>query len=105
MTELLLISGMVLATFSIRLLPFALADRIHLPVFLQKALNYVPVAVLSAIIAPAVIMPQGELWVMWNNPYLLAGIAALLTAVLIRNLTVTIVAGMLTAFAVRILAG
>ena len=105
MTELLLITGMMLATFSVRLLPFALADRIRLPPLLRSALSYVPIAVLSAIIAPAVIMPKGVIWLDWSNPYLMAAISAVLTAALLRSLLVTIMVGMATTLLVKLISG
>ena len=105
MTEVLLISGMMLVTFSVRLLPFALADRIRLPPLLARALHSVPIAVLSAIIAPAVVIPKGEVWLAWNNPYLIAGFVSVVTAAVTRKLLLTIIIGVLTAFVVRVISG
>ncbi|WP_315853560.1 AzlD domain-containing protein [Marinobacterium arenosum] len=47
---------------------------------------------LTAIIVPAVLMPQGELWLSPTNPWLLA--ALVLVALVRRDLLTTIVGGM-----------
>ncbi|MBU6951447.1 AzlD domain-containing protein [Hahella sp. HN01] len=86
--------GMMAVTFGIRYLPFALADRLRLNPWVERALSYAPMAVLSAIIAPAVLVPKGELWLDWRNPYLVAAVVAIIVAALTRNLLATIAAGM-----------
>ena len=54
MNEVLLITAMALVTYIPRLLPFALASRIRLPKSMQQALSYVPIAILSVIIAQSI---------------------------------------------------
>lgn len=103
MTEILLITGMLFVTYSVRLLPFAFAGRLHLPAIIRNSLTYVPVAVLSAIIAPALLMPKGDVWLDWNNPYLMAGITSVVAAYLSKNLVITIVTGLSTALLVRLM--
>ena len=56
----LIILAMGLVTFGIRLLPIVLLGRIEIPLVVQRALRFVPPAVLSAIIAPELLMPGGE---------------------------------------------
>jgi branched-subunit amino acid transport protein len=53
----LILIGMGLVTFGTRLLPIVLLGRIEIPVVVQRALRFVPPAVLSAIIAPELLMP------------------------------------------------
>ena len=60
-----------------------------------RALRYVPPAVLAAIIAPALLMPDGKtLDLAPTKAYLVAGIAAGLIAWRTKNLLLTIVLGM-----------
>ncbi|WP_036566838.1 AzlD domain-containing protein [Oceanospirillum beijerinckii] len=93
--EVALIFGMFLATFSTRYLLFAVAGRVHFPTWLSNALSFVPPAVLTAIIVPAVLMPQGEVWFSWQNPWLLAALASVVIALVLKDLLKTIVGGML----------
>jgi branched-subunit amino acid transport protein len=91
-----LVAGMALVTFLIRYGLLPLSGRIRITPAMQRILGYVPPAVLTAIIVPAALIPDGRtLQVSWSNPYL-AG--ALITAVIgwrSKNLLVTIVGGMI----------
>ena len=93
-----LITGMALVTFLIRYGLLPLSGRITFSQGTTRALGYVPPTVLTAIIVPATLLPDGyTLQFSFSNPYL---IGALMTAVigrLSKNLLVTIVGGM-TAF-------
>ena len=98
MNEVLLIVGMFVVTFGIRYILFAVADNIEFPDKLKRALNYVPIAVLTAIIFPAVFMPKGELYASIANPYIVGAIVAVLVSVWRKNMLLTVVTG-LAAFA------
>lgn len=91
-----LVGGMALVTFSIRyvLLPFS--GRIRLSPGVQRALGYVPPAVLTAIIVPMSLMPNGKgLQLSLTNPYLAGALATVIIGRVSKNLLVTIVGGML----------
>jgi len=92
--EIVLIAGMVAVTFAARYLPLVMAGRLRLPRVVETALRYVPVAVLTAITVPAVLMPKGTLEVQVGNPYLFGSLAAILVAWLTKRLLPTIVGGM-----------
>ncbi len=90
-----LVGGMALVTFSIRyvLLPFS--GRIRLSPGVQRALGYVPPAVLTAIIVPMSLMPDGKgMQVSLSNPYLAGALATVIIGRVSKNLLVTIVGGM-----------
>jgi branched-subunit amino acid transport protein len=73
----------------------ALVGRIELPKPVFEALGYVPPAVLAAIVAPALLMPDGSTIVVGlTNRGLLAGVLAGLVMWRSRNLLLTIVLGM-----------
>ena len=94
--ELLLVLGMMAVTFGVRYPVLAMVGRLELPPRVQATLRFIPPAVLSAIVAPAVFAPQGELWLSYSNSYLVAGAVAALVAWRTRNLLWTIVVGMVT---------
>lgn len=83
-----------LLTFLTRLSFIALLERIQLPAAFQRALRFVPIAVLSAIIAPEVGYADNALFLSPQNPRLLAGILAALVAYFTKNVVLTIVVGM-----------
>lgn len=92
--EVLLLGGMTLVTFLIRYPVLAMSDRIVLPPRLLQALNYVPPAVLMAIVVPAVLVTDDGLWLNINNPRLVGALAALGVGLWQKNLLATIVVGM-----------
>jgi branched-subunit amino acid transport protein len=92
--EIILIAGMVAVTFAVRYIPLVMTGRLRLPRIVETALRYVPVAVLTAITVPVVLMPKGTLEVEVGNPYLFGSLAAVLVAWLTKRLLPTIAGGM-----------
>ncbi|GAB4485751.1 MAG: hypothetical protein Fur0016_11210 [Anaerolineales bacterium] len=90
----ILMTAVGLLTFLTRLSFIALLERIQLPAAFQRALRFVPIAVLSAIIAPEIGYLDNALFLSPQNPRLWAGIAATLVAYYTKNVVWTIVAGM-----------
>ena len=105
MNEWLLIAGMALVTFAIRYPLLLLVGRVALPAPAMQALRYVPPAVLAAIIAPAMLYPNGTFALALTNPYLLAGAVAFAVAWWRKNLLLTIVIGMAALWGFRALIG
>jgi branched-subunit amino acid transport protein len=91
----LIIIGMGLVTFAVRLLPIILLERIEIPIIVQRALRFVPPAVLSAIIFPELLQPKGTFDLSLTNVRLLAGVIAALVAWRTKNVIWTIAAGMI----------
>lgn len=99
--EALLILGMALVTFAVRYPVLVLVGKLPLPDPVLRALRYVPPAVLTAIIVPAVVMPAGTLDLSLSNSALIAAVIAVLVSWRTRNLLLTIVLGMLALWGVR----
>ncbi len=88
--------GLGILTFLIRFSFIALLDRWQAPPLVQRALRFVPVAVLTAIIVPALtLLPNGAFNTNMLNPRLLAGIVAVIVAWETKNVILTIVIGMI----------
>ncbi len=99
----LTIFGMFVVTFGIRFVLYARAHRIQLPVWLEEALAYVPVAVLTAIIMPMILMPNKHLDLTWQNPWLLGSLAAFIIGLIFKKPLLTIVVGVVIFFASQFL--
>jgi len=97
----MILSGM--ATYATRLSFILLWERLTIPELLRRALRFVPVAVLTAIIFPEVLTPAGSLDVSLGNPRLLAGMLAVIVAWRTKNIVWTIVAGMLALWGLKFL--
>lgn len=93
-SEWLLIGGMAVVTFLIRYPALAMSGRLKLPARLLQALNYVPPAVLTAIVVSATFVEADNLWFSWRNPRLVGAIAALAIGLWRQNLLLTITVGM-----------
>ena len=82
------------ATYGLRVAFLARGTPGALPPLVQETLRFVPVAVLSALIFPALLQPSGALDLGTGNPRLFAGILAALVAWRTRNALVTVGSGM-----------
>lgn len=89
----IIVSGVL--TFVIRFSFIMLLDRIVVPLWFQRGLQFVPVAVLSAIIVPEVLQPGGVLDLSPGNARLLAAVLAVVVAWRTKNTLLTIGAGMI----------
>lgn len=92
--EWLIVIGMAVISFAIRYSLVAVSGRVQLSPPLLQALRFVPPAVLTAIVVPAVLMPEETLWLGWDNARLVGAIAALAVGLSRQNLLLTIVSGM-----------
>mgnify|MGYP001309626091 CR=1 FL=1 len=81
-------------TFAMRLSFIYLFGRFEFPPLVRRALRYVPAAVLSAIVLPAMFLPDGALDLSLGNYRLQAGLVAILVAWRTRNTLFTILSGM-----------
>jgi branched-subunit amino acid transport protein len=91
----LLVLGMALINLAIRLPIFVLGDRIRFPPIVERALAYVPAAVLTAITVSTVLAPPGaETGLDWRNPFLLPALVTFGVSWSGRSLLTTICAGM-----------
>ena len=101
MTYWWLILGMAAITFLMRYSLFAWAN-LRFPPLVRQGLHYVPTAVLTAIVVPGMLLPDGAHWQLsLDNAYLLAGIVSIGIAAFSRNLLATIGGGLLVFFLLR----
>lgn len=95
----LTILGMSVITVLIKAIFFILGDRLVFPSWLNLALSFVPVTVLTAIITPMILAPHGQgIELHWRNPQLIASVIAVAVCLASRKQMLTIVAGLVTFF-------
>ncbi len=82
------------ATYALRVAFLASGRPGRVSPLLQEALRFVPVAVLSALIFPALLLPAGALDITIGNPRLLSGILAVLVAWRTGSALVTVGTGL-----------
>lgn len=102
----LLIFAVGAITYSARLSFIALFARRDMPPLLAEALKHVPVAMLTAIVVPAVVfMPPGELRLDPGNVKLIAALVAGAVAGWRQSAVLTIAVGMLVLWSLRYVVG
>ncbi|TDV49258.1 branched-subunit amino acid transport protein [Pseudomonas graminis] len=101
MTYWWLILGMAAITFLMRYSLFAWPN-LRFPPVVRQGLHYVPTAVLTAIVVPGMLLPDGAHWrLSLDNVYLLAGVMSIGIAAISRSLLATIGGGLLVFFLLR----
>jgi branched-subunit amino acid transport protein len=101
----LIILGMAAVTYLPRLLPTWLLSSRTLPRWLVVWLRHVPVAVLAAMLFPAIAMQSGQLHIGPRNLFLLAAFPTLLAAWKSRSLFGSVIVGVSVVALARLLLG
>jgi branched-subunit amino acid transport protein len=94
MSAWLTIIGMGLATYLTRITMIVLVGRREVPGWAGRALRFVPVTVLPALVAPELLRPGGGWDFGLGNARLIAGLVAILVAWRTRSALLTIIIGM-----------
>ena len=90
-----MITGMLIVTFLPRFLPLMLLGKKELPQKVISWLSYIPAAVLSALLAPSILMDGGRLYLSLDNIALLAFFPTLLPAYKTKNIFLTVSGGLI----------
>ncbi len=91
---LIIMVGMLLVTYLPRLLPVLLFSSRDLPPMIIAWLRFVPVAVLSAMLLPSLILEDNQLNLRIDNIFMWAAIPTFLVALKTRSLLGAVVVGM-----------
>lgn len=98
-----IILGMAAVTFLTRFGAQAVFRRTGIPPWFNRWFRHVPTGILTALIVPSLVLPQGRLDLTYHNPYLLAGIAAALAAHYARSVPLTMGVGLATIVLLRLM--
>ena len=99
----LIILGMAAVTYGTRAALLLGGSRLALPPRVIAALRFLPVALLSALIAPALLLHNGALALSWQNEYAWGGLICALVAWHTRNTMLTVAAGLAFVVAWRLI--
>jgi branched-subunit amino acid transport protein len=99
----ILIIGSV--TYAIRISFFLLSGRVELPEVIKSGLQYIPAAVLTALIIPALARNHGVVHLSWQNPRLIAGLLAIGVAYKTKNVLLTLAVGMVALWVLQAILG
>jgi len=96
---LMLLCGVI--TFAIRYSFIAVEGHYQPPAWFRRLLPFVPIAALTALVAPELLLIEGEIVLGGGNPRLWAGVVAVIVAALWRNTLLTIGAGFLALYLIQ----
>jgi branched-subunit amino acid transport protein len=99
------IMGMFVVTFGVRFVLYARAEKVTLPLWVEKALRFVPVSVLSALIMPMIFMPNKQWDISLANPWLVGSVVAFILGLVRQQPLLTIVGGVVAFFLTQWLTG
>ncbi len=85
---------------------FFISDKAwHLPHWAQRGLQYAPIAALSAVVVPEIVMSQGQLISTWQDARLFAATAGVVIYFAKHDVLLTIVVGMAVFLPLHLLLG
>lgn len=90
----LIITIISIGTFLIRFSFIYLHGRFKLPQWMENAMKYIPTAILSALIFPAILIKEDVIWISIQNPRLIAGAIAMFIAWKTKDLLLTTIVGL-----------
>lgn len=90
----MIIIAMGAVTYALRLSMILLFDSVAMPELIRRSLRFVPAAVLSALVVPALLAPDPVRHTSIDQPRLIAGVLAAVVAWRTKNVFVTIAVGM-----------
>jgi branched-subunit amino acid transport protein len=94
---------MALVTYLPRMLPLVVLSRFSLPPVLLRWLGFVPVSVLSALLAKELLFEDGALITTAVHPQLLAAVPTFLVAAITRSLMGSVLTGIGAVAVLRLL--
>ncbi|MGL4858244.1 MAG: AzlD domain-containing protein [Enterobacteriaceae bacterium] len=77
------------------------AVPVKLPRLISEALRYSAPCLLTAICGPIILLDQGVLRSVWDNPYLWGALCSILFALLIRNMMLSVLCSLLMFYLLR----
>ena len=99
---LIAIAGLTVLTIVSRGFFFLIDKDLPMPGWLHKGMRYAPLAALAAVVAPEVVLDQGQLVQTWRDPRLWAAAAGLAWYAWRRGLLGTIVVGTAVLLSLRL---
>jgi len=92
----LLLIILPLTTFLLRGTFLIFGTKLTLPESFDKIFRYIPAAILAAFVGPALVKNKGIVDYSFSNPYLLAGLVAIIIAGRTKSILITLVSGMIS---------
>lgn len=99
-----IIAAMVVTSIP-RLVPFMLSSKFELPIIVIRWLNYVPICLFIALVISSIVTQEGSRGYHLSGVSIMTTILTFLIAFKTKNLLITVIAGILFMFILRLLFG
>ncbi len=99
----LIILGMSIVTYIPRALPIIVLSKFKLPDWFLRWLKYIPIAILSALLFPQIMIFEDHVNISLDNKNLLAAIPSLLVAYKTKSLFITVLVGIISMLLLNLL--
>lgn len=99
----LIILGMSIVTYLPRVLPIIVLSKTKIPEWFMRWLKYIPIAVLSALLVPEIMISENAVNLSLENKNLLAAIPCFLIAYKTKNLFITVITGIIAMLVMNLL--
>lgn len=99
----LIILGTMIVTYIPRMLPLVLLSKTKLPKRVEKFLDYIPIAILGAILFQTLIIRDSEIVITITNDYLIIGIITILFAKFVKRVDFIVIFGIVATIIFRYL--
>ncbi|HBG5343213.1 TPA: AzlD domain-containing protein [Clostridioides difficile] len=90
---LLVILGMSIVTYIPRILPMIIFSKNDMPESIRDIMKFIPIAILSSLIAKDIFFNGNNLYLSITNPKILSGLIVLLVAYKFKSIAVSIAVG------------
>lgn len=97
------LAGMFLVTYVPRFIPAFGLSKVELPDIIKSYLEYITVAVLSALLFPTIFMKGNHLFISYKNIFLIASIPTVLVAYKSRKLFSPVIVGIISYILISLL--
>ncbi len=85
--------GMFAVTYLPRVLPLTILSRMKLPKFVIDVLEYIPIAILGALLVPTLLLVDGRINISLDNYLLIAAVITGIISVFTKKIFVIVLSG------------
>lgn len=89
---------MMFVTILPRVLPLTILSKLQLPKFIIDVLDYIPIAILGALLVPTIMMIDGKVDFSINNLFLIATIITAIISIFTKKLVLIVISGIATMY-------
>ncbi len=85
--------GMFAVTYLPRVLPLTILSRVKLPKIIIDVLEYIPVAILGALLVPTLLLVDGQIDISLDNYLLIAAVLTAVISIFTKKLFIIVLSG------------